>query len=132
MVGGLFGDVECSMGRVEIPVAGEMFAEDGIQGLFDAHGLDVPSAQIETNHRDEAFRRVVHRCYWDQVLWVLHETGRCHYPGLSQLKGARHTDSHFVMRSSMLLGSRMNVGKVIRLKSAPGRSCEMMDKRTSS
>lgn len=33
---------------------------------------------------------------------------------------------YFVMRSSMLRGSRMNVGRVTLLKSAPGLSWEMM------
>lgn len=32
----------------------------------------------------------------------------------------------------MLFGSRINVGSVIRLRSAPGRSCEIIDRRTVS
>jgi len=36
----------------------------------------------------------------------------------------------FVMRSSILLGSRMNVGRVTRLRSAPGRSWLMMWDKT--
>jgi len=36
----------------------------------------------------------------------------------------------FVIRSSMLRGSRMKVGRVTRERSAPGRSCEMMWERT--
>jgi hypothetical protein len=34
--------------------------------------------------------------------------------------------THFVMRSSIDRGSRIKVGSVTRLKSAPGRSCDMM------
>ena len=34
--------------------------------------------------------------------------------------------AHFVIRSSMDLGSNMNVGSTTLLKSAPGRSCEMI------
>lgn len=33
---------------------------------------------------------------------------------------------YFVMRSSMLRGSRIKVGRVTLLRSAPGLSCEMM------
>jgi hypothetical protein len=33
---------------------------------------------------------------------------------------------YLVILSSMLRGSRMNVGSTTLLKSAPGRSCEMM------
>lgn len=38
--------------------------------------------------------------------------------------------THFVILSSILRGSRMKVGKTTRLRSAPGRSCEMMCERT--
>lgn len=34
--------------------------------------------------------------------------------------------THFVIRSSMDRGSKMKVGRVTRLKSAPGRSCDMI------
>ncbi len=37
---------------------------------------------------------------------------------------------YFVILSSIDLGSRIKVGNVTRLKSAPGRSCEMMCERT--
>lgn len=33
---------------------------------------------------------------------------------------------YFVIRSSIDLGSSMNVGSVTLLRSAPGRSCDMM------
>lgn len=38
--------------------------------------------------------------------------------------------TYLVMRSSIDLGSRMKVGRTTRLKSAPGRSCEMICERT--
>jgi hypothetical protein len=34
--------------------------------------------------------------------------------------------TNFVMRSSMDRGSRMKVGSVTRLRSAPGRNCDMI------
>ena len=39
--------------------------------------------------------------------------------------------SHFVILSSIDLGSRIKVGNVILLRSAPGRSCEMMCESTA-
>lgn len=41
-------------------------------------------------------------------------------------------NTYLVIRSSMDLGSRMNVGNTTRLRSAPGRSCEIMCDRTES
>lgn len=38
--------------------------------------------------------------------------------------------AYFVILSSMLFGSRMKVGSVIRLRSAPGRNCEIIDINT--
>ena len=37
-----------------------------------------------------------------------------------------------VIRSSIDFGSKMNVGNVILLRSAPGRNCDIMDRRTAS
>jgi hypothetical protein len=44
--------------------------------------------------------------------------------------GQAAKSTYLVMRSSIDLGSRMNVGSTTRLRSAPGRSCEMMCERT--
>lgn len=38
--------------------------------------------------------------------------------------------SYFVILSSIDLSSRINVGRVTRDRSAPGRNCEMMCERT--
>jgi hypothetical protein len=38
--------------------------------------------------------------------------------------------TNFVILSSIDLGSRINVGRVTRERSAPGRSCDMMWERT--
>lgn len=40
--------------------------------------------------------------------------------------------AHFVILSSIDLGSKMNVGRTTLLRSAPGRSCEMIWERTMS
>jgi hypothetical protein len=47
----------------------------------------------------------------------------CQYSLLGQ---ACDCGTHLVMRSSIDRGSRMKVGSVTRLRSAPGRSWEMM------
>lgn len=49
---------------------------------------------------------------------------------VSRLIGAIGVGLYFVILSSIDLGSRMKVGKVTRLKSAPGRSWEMICDRT--
>lgn len=49
---------------------------------------------------------------------------------ISCVIGAIGTGEYFVILSSIDLGSRMKVGNVTRLKSAPGRSWEMMCERT--
>lgn len=41
-------------------------------------------------------------------------------------------EPYLVIRSSIDFGSRMNVGRVILLRSAPGRSCDIIDRRTTS
>ncbi len=40
--------------------------------------------------------------------------------------------AYFVILSSILLGSRINVGNTTLLKSAPGRSCEMICDKTAA
>ena len=39
--------------------------------------------------------------------------------------------THLVIRSNMDFGSRIKVGRVILLRSAPGRSCDIIDSRTA-
>lgn len=59
---------------------------------------------------------------------MCHEAeGRMSLGSILEALGAR---THFVILSSIDLGSRMKVGSVTLLKSAPGRSCEMMCERT--
>lgn len=45
--------------------------------------------------------------------------------------GPSAVDTDFVIRSSIDLGSNIKVGRVTRLRSAPGRSWEMMWDRTA-
>lgn len=95
----------------------------GVPG--DVRRLDVPSAQVEFDDRDEAFGRVVYRRGGKECLRMLHKTTPLLAPGWDPSEGP-----YFVIRSSIDRGSSIKVGRVILLRSAPGRSWEMMDKRT--
>lgn len=107
----------------------------------------MPTAQVELNNRDESLHRVVYVGDGQKHLWVRHEAAEyqsvhsvpCvafpyfHPWDLGQsfvFIKASGLSTHFVMRSSMLRGSRMKVGSTTRLRSAPGRSWEMMWVRT--
>jgi hypothetical protein len=54
---------------------------------------------------------------------------KCQYACWFRRLGYKQTD--FVIRSNMERGSRMKVGNVTRLRSAPGRSCDMMCESTA-
>jgi len=90
--------------------------------------LDVPTTEVELDHRDEALFWVFDCCHGKKSFGVLHEAVRTSAASLKQPK----YKMYFVMRSNMLLGSRIKVGRVIRLRSAPGRSCEIIDISTDS
>lgn len=86
--------------------------------------FDVPTAQVEFGHCHKSLHRVFNLGNWKHGLGMSHEAAsyvsdlipiEC-FPG----------STHFVMRSNMDRGSRMKVGRVTRLRSAPGRNCEMM------
>lgn len=47
---GLFGNVVCACLVGKVPVAGEDFPKDGVQGLLDARGTDVPAAEVELDN----------------------------------------------------------------------------------
>lgn len=53
VVGGLLGNVVAVRAVVEVPVAGEELAENGVQRLLDGLGRDVPSGMVPLDHLDE-------------------------------------------------------------------------------
>lgn len=61
-----------------------------------------------------------------QHLGMAHEASKQSTISTFRYIGCRHgeewPESYLVMRSSMLLGSKIKVGRVTRLRSAPGRS----------
>lgn len=93
----------------------------------------MPAAQVKPNDRDEAFERIVDLGHGQQRLRVRHEatTAPRRISTLSVAEdGGMEVCTHFVIRSSIDLGSRMKVGSTTLLRSAPGRSWEMMWERT--
>jgi hypothetical protein len=92
----------------------------------------VPSTQIKLDHGNKSLDRVFDCGHRKECIRVRHEARNS-----SQLSsqsaataGSRALWTYLVMRSSMDLGSRMKVGSTTRLRSAPGRNCEMICERT--
>lgn len=94
----------------------------------------MPATEVEFDDGDESFGGVVDGRNVEEHLGVTHEAAQMVYQYVREHRGncivlrLRHT--YFVMRSNIERGSRMKVGSTTRLKSAPGRSCEMMCVRT--
>jgi hypothetical protein len=88
----------------------------------------VPATEVELDYRDEPLFWIFDCCHGKKSFGVLHEAVGTLTASLMLPK----YKTYFVMRSNMLLGSRIKVGKVIRLRSAPGRSCEIIDISTDS
>jgi hypothetical protein len=85
----------------------------------------VPATEVEPNNSHEALYGVLDFGHWEKRVWMCHEaiSNRQHSDPLGSF-GSKVT--HFVILSSIDRGSRMKVGRVTRLRSAPGRSCEII------
>jgi hypothetical protein len=102
VVGSLLRNIVSARSIRVVPVAGESLSENGVQGLLDAsggmegrksvcrhrgkqekkrnnkssknvRGLDVPSTQIEFDHRNKALNRVIDRGHRKKRFGVCHE-----------------------------------------------------------
>lgn len=100
--------------------------------LRDIRGFDVPTAQVEFDHGDESFDRVVWLKHGQESIRVSHKTVVFHVNNPAKRPKRVSVDTNLVMRSSMDLGSSKKVGRVTRERSAPGRSWDMMCERTAS
>lgn len=87
----------------------------------------MPAAQVKLDYGDESLDRIVYLGDREKHFGVAHEAvnrfvnfSMRHY----QCKGllSRIPSSYLVIRSSILRGSRINVGRTTLLKSAPGRN----------
>lgn len=87
----------------------------------------MPAAEVELHDGSESLGRVFYIGDREEHLRMAHET----INQVSRLlhkaaPGQTEMASYLVIRSSILRGSRMKVGRTTRLRSAPGRSWEMM------
>jgi len=82
----------------------------------------VPATQVELDHGCESLHRVLNVGDRQEHLGVAHEAA----DRVSSLLQPGRLLIYFVIRSSILRGSNMKVGRTTRLRSAPGRSWEMM------
>lgn len=95
----------------------------------------MPAAEVKLYNREEALGGVFDARHGEQRLRVCHEAGQAcisfRFLFLYSTSGWRRAGwTHLVILSSMERGSRIKVGRVILLRSAPGRNCEMMWVRT--
>ena len=92
----------------------------------------MPATQIELDHPQKSFCRILDVRNGEENLWMAHKTRVVRVrTEIKRSKGFPRR-AYLVMRSSMLRGSRMKVGRTTRLRSAPGRSWEMMCVRTAA
>lgn len=99
----------------------------------------MPATQIKLNHRDESLDGIFYRRDMQEHLRVAHEAIFLNVScqayvsvnaGARSIWGSSRKATYFVILSNILRGSRMNVGRTTRLRSAPGRNCEMIWDRT--
>lgn len=86
----------------------------------------MPATEVELDNSYKALQRVFDVWHWQKSLWMSHEAVICQY--IYSLISALLTD--FVILSSIDLSSRMNVGNVTLLRSAPGLNCAIMCEST--
>lgn len=90
----------------------------------------MPPTQIEPDNGNEALEGVIDGGHGKEGFGVCHEAVfTCQLIRSPYIHSAQKTD--FVILSSMDRGSRMKVGNATRLRSAPGRSWEMICERTA-
>lgn len=99
----------------------------------------MPTTEIELDYGYKALDWVVYRRDVKEHFRVAHEAGvnQQHWTCvwfktiLEKSQAAHDGRTHLVILSSILRGSRMKVGRTTRLKSAPGRSCDMICESTA-
>lgn len=129
------------------PITCESLAEDGVERFLDAtrtgsaigrgyrraasiRGPDMPSTQVEFDHRNESLNWIIDLGHGQKRFRVCHEAVDHIVSLFSSTLAFPASAAYFVILSSIDLGSRMNVGSTTLLRSAPGRSCEIMCERT--
>lgn len=88
----------------------------------------MPATQIKLDNRNESLDGVVDEWYGEKHFGVAHEAVEV-MSAFRMCRRFRHSRSrwaYLVIRSSILRGSRMKVGRTTRLRSAPGRRLDMI------
>lgn len=89
---------------------------------------DVPAAEVELYYGYKSFNWVLDLGYWQEHFGMTHKASQQN--GVVSTPSSLHITkaatpirlTYFVIRSNMLLGSKMKVGRTTRLRSAPGLS----------
>ena len=85
--------------------------------------FDVPTTQVKFDHRDKSLQRVINLRHRKKGFRMRHKAVR---RAVSDSLINQRLLTYFVILSSIDLGSRMKVGSTTLLRSAPGRSCEII------
>lgn len=72
---GLLGDVVALGAIWVVPIPGEGLSKDGVEGLLDTRGFDMPSREVELGHGHEALDRVINLRHREEGFRVSHEVG---------------------------------------------------------
>lgn len=91
----------------------------------------MPAAEVEFDDGDEALGGVIDLGNGQQHLRMAHEACKRESAGWRDKGSGGKQATNLVILSNMLRGSRMKVGRTTLLRSAPGRSWEMMCIRTT-
>jgi hypothetical protein len=90
----------------------------------------MPAAQVEFDYGDKALDRVIDIRHLEHKFGMCHEAIRDWLAGWKVIYNFPRVETYFVIRSNIDRGSRIKVGRVTLLRSAPGRSCDMIWERT--
>lgn len=84
----------------------------------------MPTTQVELDYGNKTLGGIVYERDREEHFRMAHKAKS--NVSSTWHRVSRRITAYFVILSSILRGSRMKVGKTTRLRSAPGRSCEMI------
>ena len=145
MMRGLFGYVIAPCAIWIIPVACESLSEYRIEWLLYSttsqlaplsnichqvvlRRLDMPTTEVEFDNRNKSLYRIFDFGQSQKYFRMCHKARPIHQYFAIVLS---RSSTNFVIRSSIDRGSRIKVGSVTLLRSAPGRNWDMMCPRTN-
>ena len=87
----------------------------------------MPAAQVKFDHGHETLCWIFDFGHRKKGFRMCHKA----IAGCKNSSQTRESNAYLVIRSSIDFGSKMNVGKVTLLRSAPGRNCDMIWESTT-